>query len=51
MAKIKYFKFPIGKAATILTKVVTSYRLFRLIQTSVITTIHFPVNQETVHLF
>jgi len=37
--KIKY-KFPASKAATILTKVVTSQRLFRIIQTSVINSYH-----------
>ena len=38
--KIKYYKFPASKAATILTKVVTSQRLFMIIQASVINSYH-----------
>jgi hypothetical protein len=38
--KIRYSKFPAGKAASILTNVVTSNRLFPVIQASVINIIH-----------
>jgi Pyruvate/2-oxoacid:ferredoxin oxidoreductase gamma subunit len=38
--KIRYYKFPASKAATILTKVVTSQRLFMIIQASVINSYH-----------
>jgi hypothetical protein len=38
--KIKYYKFPASKAATKLIKVVTSQRLIRIIQASVINSYH-----------
>jgi len=44
--KIKYYKFSDDEAAAILTKEVTSHRLFRVIQASVINTKH----QGNVHL-
>jgi len=36
--KIKYNNFPAGKAAAMLIKVVTSHRLYRIIQASIINT-------------
>jgi predicted O-linked N-acetylglucosamine transferase (SPINDLY family) len=47
--KIKYHKFPTSEAAAILTKEVTSHRLFRESQASVISTMHMlSTNHENV---
>ena len=40
LVKIKYFKFPTGRAAAILTKIVMSLLLFSFIQASVTNTAH-----------
>ncbi len=47
---MKYYKFPAGMAAVILTMLVTSLLLFRLIQASVISTIHI-INQAKIYTF
>lgn len=47
---MKYYNFPVGKAAVILTVVVASLLLFRLIQASVISTIKI-INQAKIYTF